>query len=70
MNFCSVRLVRLFLSEKGGEAESLLGKLRAEWKVHGVIIYRGAAGFGNSGRMPSTRILEVSHDLPMTMRIA
>lgn len=67
MKFRNVRVVRVFLSEKGGEAERLLKRLHDEWKVHGVTVYRGVAGFGNSGQMHTTRILDVSHDLPVTI---
>lgn len=67
MKFRSVRVVRVFLSEHGGEAERLLRRLHDEWRVHGVTVYRGIAGFGDSGRMRTTRILEVSHDLPVTV---
>lgn len=67
MNFRNVRMVRVFLSEKGGEPEKLIKRLHDEWKVHGVTVYRGVAGFGHSGRMHTTRILDVSHDLPITI---
>lgn len=67
MNFRNVRVVRVFLSEKGGETEKLLKRLHDEWKVHGVTVYRGVAGFGHSGLMHTTRILDVSHNLPVTI---
>lgn len=67
MKFRKVRVVRVFLSEKGDEADLLMGKLHDTWKVHGVTVYRGLAGFGDSGRMHTTRIFDVSHDLPMTV---
>lgn len=67
MEFRKVRVVRVFLSEKGGEADRLLNELHDRWKVHGVTVYRGMAGFGDSRRMHTTRILDVSHDLPMTV---
>ncbi|MGH8428150.1 MAG: DUF190 domain-containing protein [Gammaproteobacteria bacterium] len=67
MNFRTVRVVRIFLAEKGGEAERLLKQLHDQWKVHGVTVYRGVAGFGDSRRMHTTRILDVSHDLPITV---
>lgn len=67
MNFRSVRVVRVFLSERGGEAERLLRRLHDEWNVHGVTVYRGIAGFGDSGRMHTARVLDVSYDLPVTV---
>ncbi len=67
MKLKNVRVVRIFLSEKDGEAERLLKALHDRWKVHGVTVYRGVAGFGDSHRMHVTRILDISHDLPVTV---
>lgn len=67
MSLRSVRVVRIFLSESGGEAERLIRQLHDEWKVHGVTVYRGIAGFGSSGRMHTVRLLDISHDLPITV---
>ncbi len=67
MSLRSVRVVRVFLSENGGEVERLLRQLHDEWKVHGVTVYRGIAGFGNSGHMHTVRLLDISHDLPITI---
>ncbi len=67
MNFRSVRVVRIFLSERRGNVESLLRQLHDRWQVHGVTVYRGVAGFGDSRQVHTTRILDVSHDLPVTV---
>lgn len=67
MNFRSVRMVRIFLSEHGSDVERILRQLHDRWHVHGVTVYRGVAGFGDSGRVHTTRILDVSHDLPVTV---
>lgn len=65
MNLQNVRVVSIFLTEKGGEIDRLLGELHDRWKVHGVTVYRGVSGFGNSRRMHTARIFDVSHDLPV-----
>ena len=67
MNFRNVRIVRVFLSQHGGEVERLLKQLHDRWKVHGVTVYQGVAGFGDSGKMHTARILDVSYDLPVTV---
>jgi len=67
MNFRSVRVVRIFLSEGRGDTERLLRQLHDRWQVHGVTVYRGVAGFGDSGQVHTTRILDVSHELPVTV---
>lgn len=67
MNFRTVRMVRVFLSEKNGDAEKLLKRLHDHWRVHGVTVYRGVAGFGDSGRMHTARVFDVSYDLPVAV---
>lgn len=67
MSFQSVRVVRIYLSESRGDAERLLTQLHEDWHVHGVTVYRGIAGFGDSGKMHTARVLEVSHDLPVVV---
>lgn len=67
MNFRSVRVVRVFLSQKDAAVERLLNDLHDRWKVHGVTVYQGVAGFGSSGRIRTARILDVSYDLPVTV---
>lgn len=67
MNFRTVRIVRIFLSEKSGESERLIEALHDRWKIHGVTVYRGVSGYGSSGHIHSTRILDISYDLPITL---
>lgn len=67
MHFRPVRIVRAFLSEKDRAATRLLSDLHDRWQIHGVTVYRGLAGFGDSRRYHTSRILDVSHDLPITI---
>jgi PII-like signaling protein len=67
MSLRSVRVARIYLSESGGEAERLLTQLRDTWKVHGVTVYRGVAGYGDSRRVHTARLLDVSYDLPIVI---
>jgi PII-like signaling protein len=67
MSLQSVRVVRVYVSEKSGEAERLLRRLHDEWNVHGVTVYRGIAGFGDSRRLHTARLLDVSYDLPIVI---
>lgn len=48
MKFQQVRVVRVFLSEEGDEAERLPAEWHDRWEVHGITVYRGIAGFGDS----------------------
>ncbi|MGH8273724.1 MAG: DUF190 domain-containing protein [Gammaproteobacteria bacterium] len=67
MKFQSVRVVRVYLDESSGEAERLLGQLHDEWQVHGVTVYRGIAGYGDSRRLHTVRLLDISHNLPVVV---
>jgi len=67
MTFHDVTVVRVYLTE----AEHLFGELMAllhdEEKVRGVTAFRGIAGFGQSGRMHSSTLIDVSLDLPLVL---
>lgn len=67
MNFRSVRIVRVFLSQRDAVVESLLNQLHDRWNVHGVTVYQGVAGFGGSRKIHAARILDLSYDLPVTI---
>ena len=67
MNFRSVRMVRVFLSQRDHKVEELLSALHDRWNVHGVTVYQGVAGFGGSRKIHTARILDVSYDLPVTV---
>ena len=67
MNFRSVRMVRVFLSQRDQKVEELLNDLHDRWAVHGVTVYQGVAGFGGSRRIRTARILDISYDLPVTI---
>ena len=47
--------------------ESLLKRLHDEEKVQGVTVFRGISGFGISGRLHSSSLLDMSLDLPMVI---
>jgi PII-like signaling protein len=67
MNLHEVTVVRIYLTE----AEHLFGELMAllhdREKVRGVTAFRGIAGFGQSGKMHSSTLIDVSLDLPLVL---
>lgn len=62
-----VTMVRVYLTEAEAHLESLLKHLQEQGLVRGVTVFRGIAGFGPSGKMHSSSLLDVSLDLPMVI---
>ncbi len=50
-----------------GLLNELLAKLHDDEKVCGVTVFRGISGFGKSGRMHSSSLLDLSMDLPLVI---
>ena len=67
MKTIEVTVVRIYLSEKHGQLESLLHRLHDVEKVRGVTVFRGISGFGGSGEMHSARLIDLSLDLPVVV---
>jgi PII-like signaling protein len=66
-NTLEVTMVRIYLTEKDRPLNKVLAKLHDEEKVRGVTIFRGISGFGKSGRMHSSSLLDMSLDLPVVI---
>jgi PII-like signaling protein len=67
MNTLDVTFVRIYLTEGEGRMEGLLKRLHDKEKVQGVTVFRGISGFGSSGRLHSSSLLDMSLDLPLVV---
>jgi PII-like signaling protein len=67
MKTSQVTVVRIYLTEGKHQLEQLLALLHDEEKVCGVTAFRGIAGFGRSGKMHSSSLLDMSLDLPLVV---
>ena len=67
MNQLDVVFVRIYLTEGEGRMERLLQRLHNDEKVQGVTVFRGISGFGKSGKMHSSSLLDMSLDLPLVI---
>jgi hypothetical protein len=67
MKQCDVTVVRIYITEGEKLVKRLLAKLHDDEKVRGVTVFRGIAGFGRSGVMHSSRLLDLSLDLPIVI---
>lgn len=60
-------MVRLYLTEAEGRLQALMKKLHDDEKVRGVTVFRGISGFGKSGKVHSSTLLDLSMDLPVVI---
>ena len=67
MNGREVTVVRIYITEGEKLMKRLLAKLHDEEQVRGVTVFRGIAGFGRSGVMHSSQLLDLSLDLPIVI---
>ena len=67
MKKLDVIFVRIYLTEGEGSMQGLLKRLHDEEKVQGVTVFRGICGFGSSGKLHSSSLLDMSLDLPLVV---
>jgi hypothetical protein len=67
MNKLDVTYVRVYLTEGEGSMEEILRCLHDEEKVQGVTVFRGICGFGKSGKIHSSSLMDMSLDLPLVI---
>lgn len=62
-----VTFVRIYLTEGEGLKGKLLAHLHDIEKVRGVTVFRGITGFGKSGHLHSSSLMDMSLDLPLVV---
>jgi PII-like signaling protein len=67
MKLSDVTMVRVYLTEGEHLLKTLLAKLHDDEKVRGVTVFRGISGFGRSGVVHSSTLLDLSLDLPVVI---
>ena len=67
MKTIEVTMVRVYLTEEKAHLSRLLKRLNDEHRVRGVTVFRGIAGFGQSGELHASSLLDVSLDLPVVI---
>jgi len=67
MTAADVTMVRVYLHEGTGKMPELMRYLHDESRVQGVTVFRGITGFGRSGKMHSSSLIDMSLDLPVVI---
>ncbi len=67
MSETRVTMVRIYLHEAKAHMEELLQYLHDDSKVRGVTVFRGISGFGTSGEIHSSKLIDMSLDLPVVV---
>jgi len=67
MKTTEVTVVRIYVNEGQHQFQRLMALLHDQEKVAGVTAFRGIAGFGQSGKMHSSTLLDISLDLPLIL---
>ncbi len=67
MRETEVTMVRIYLHEAKAHMEELLQYLHDDSKVCGVTVFRGITGFGSSGEIHSSKLIDMSLDLPVVV---
>ena len=67
MNREEVTMVRIYVTEGKHKFQKLMAFLHDDEKVCGVTAFRGISGFGNSGKIHSSSLLDMSLDLPLVL---
>ncbi len=67
MKQTEVMVVRLYFNEGEAHLETLLKTLHDDEKVKGVSVFRGIAGFGDSGEIHSSKFIDLGMELPLVI---
>ncbi len=67
MSGTTVTFVRIYLTEGEHIKDRIFRRLHDDEKVRGVTVFRGISGFGRSGHIHSSSLLDVSLDLPLVI---
>lgn len=62
-----VTVVRIYVTEGKHVHEAIFTHLHDVEKVRGVTIFRGISGFGQSGNVHSSSLLDISLDMPVVI---
>jgi PII-like signaling protein len=62
-----VTVVRIYCTEGEHKLKQLMQRLHDQEQVRGVTVFRGISGFGKSGHIHASSLLDMSLDLPLVV---
>jgi PII-like signaling protein len=63
----NVKVARIYVTEGKHVQDDIFKRLHDEQKLRGVTVFRGISGFGQSGTVHSSSLLDISLDLPVVI---
>lgn len=63
----SLTMVHIYLSEETAHLQQLMKTLHDDEQVKGVTVYRGISGFGDTGEVHSSTLIDLSLNLPIVV---
>jgi len=67
MKTVKVIVVRIYITEASNILEKILHYLRKETKIRGVSVFRAISGYGDSGVVHTSSLVDLSLDLPIVI---
>jgi len=67
MNMHEVTIVRIYLTEGETQLKSLMKRLRDWEKLRGLTVFRGISGYGESGVIHGSDIVDLSLHMPIVV---
>ena len=64
-----VTIMRIYLTEGEAQLNKLLSFLKQKEEVRGVTVFRGVSGFGPSGAIHISNLMDLSLDLPLVVEM-
>ena len=62
-----IRIARLYLTEADHQLNEIMSYLHDRENISGATAYRGVEGYGKSGKMHESSLIDLSFDLPITI---
>ncbi|MFV2061049.1 MAG: DUF190 domain-containing protein [Gammaproteobacteria bacterium] len=67
MTMVEVSVVRIYITEGHSQLDNLLKKLRDWEHIRGVTVFRGISGFGDSGVIHKSTLIDMLGELPLVI---
>lgn len=62
-----VTVVRIYVNERDAHLDRLLARLKGEEGVRGLTVFRGITGYGDSGKLHGSHLVDLLTDLPLVV---